>query len=453
MSIQHKIIMAFSIMILSLSAVFAQTPDTLWTKTFGDSGNDGAGCVEQTDDGGYIIGCGGFATLIKTDEFGDSIWTRDYGLIARSVVQTEDGGYIFACDGFADLVKTDEFGDSIWTRDFDIDAFCVLQTTDGGYIVAGSIGIEGFWHSCLLKTDSSGDIIWQQTYIIGDVSSLPSVQQTTDGGYIAASLAHFEEGCWDYCLLKTNASGDSMWTRIYGRPGTPDEVYAVAQTDDGGYILTGLYFWTLKTDESGDSLWSHYYGEGEIGCAFSIQQTYDGGYIIAGTVNPMELPDEGQFYIIKTNSIGEIAWDNYYGGGGLEHGYYAIQTSDGGYVATGYTSSYGAGGHDVWLIKIGGETSVQELSGSIPEGFYLGTNYPNPFNASTTIRYTLPKPSHITIDIHSILGQKVETLLDINQQAGFYQVTWNAENRPSGVYFYKIQAGDYIETKKMILLK
>ena len=243
MTILHNV---YLIIILSSSITIAQAPDTLWTRTFGDSGNDGAACVQQTDDGGYIIGCGGFATLIKTDEFGDSVWTRDYGVAARSVKQTADGGYIVACDGFASLIKADEFGDSIWTRDFGIDAACVSQTTDSGYIVAGAIAIEGFLRACLIKTDSSGDIIWQRTYIIGDVSSIPSVQQTTDGGYIAAGLAHFEEGCWDYCLLKTDAFGDSMWTRIYGRPGTADEVYAVAQTNDGGYILTGLYFWTVK---------------------------------------------------------------------------------------------------------------------------------------------------------------------------------------------------------------
>ena len=137
----------------------------------------------------------------------------------------------------------------------------------------------------------------------------------------------------------------------------------------------------------------------------------------------------------------------------MEHGYHAIQTTDGGYIAAGYTSSYGAGGHDVWLIKIGSETSLREFYGSTPKDFSLRANYPNPFNATTTIKYQLPYPADVTIDIYNILGRKVETLISDIQPAGYHQAIWNAKDKTSGVYFYKIQAGDYIGTKKMVLLK
>jgi hypothetical protein len=281
---------------------FAQAPDTLWSKTFGDGGYDVANCIQQTADGGYIIGCGGFA-LIKTDPFGNSVWIKDYGLGARSVRQTDDGGYIIACDGFANLIKTDEYGDSVWTRNYSINPNCAYQTTDGGYIIAGYILMGGYSQCCLLKVDSLGNSIWQQTYFIGEGGGISSVQQTADGGYIAAGLVHFAVGCWDYCLIKADAAGDSNWVKIYGRPGDPDEVYAITQTTDGGYILTGLYFWTVRTDQNGDSLWTRYYGGGEIGCAFSIQQTTDGGFLLAGFVDPL-FEDEGQFYIVKTDSYG-----------------------------------------------------------------------------------------------------------------------------------------------------
>ncbi len=88
-----------------------------------------------------------------------------------------------------------------------------------------------------------------------------------------------------------------------------------------------------------------------------------------------------------------------------------------------------------------------------PDRFSVSQNYPNPFNASTLIRYTLPEPSDVIITIYDILGRRVETLINENQQAGYRQITWDASNQSSGMYFYRIQAGEYAETKKMVLLK
>jgi hypothetical protein len=89
----------------------------------------------------------------------------------------------------------------------------------------------------------------------------------------------------------------------------------------------------------------------------------------------------------------------------------------------------------------------------LPDGFFLYRSYPNPFNASAVIRYKLPQQMQVTIDIYDILGRQVTTLQDGLQSAGNHQVTWNAKGFSSGTYFYKIQAGGFIETKKMLLLK
>ncbi|MEE8418381.1 MAG: T9SS type A sorting domain-containing protein, partial [candidate division Zixibacteria bacterium] len=89
----------------------------------------------------------------------------------------------------------------------------------------------------------------------------------------------------------------------------------------------------------------------------------------------------------------------------------------------------------------------------LPHYFSISQNYPNPFNASTTIQYNLPAVSDVKIDIYNILGRKVETLIQGEQQAGYHQITWDAEDASSGLYFYRIQAGEYAETKKMLLLK
>ncbi len=96
---------------------------------------------------------------------------------------------------------------------------------------------------------------------------------------------------------------------------------------------------------------------------------------------------------------------------------------------------------------------IEPFENDIPRNYSLSQNYPNPFNASTTINYIIPKPSNISVDIYDLLGRHIETILNEYQQAGEYQITWHADRFPSGTYFYKLQAGDYIETRKMILLK
>jgi hypothetical protein len=92
-------------------------------------------------------------------------------------------------------------------------------------------------------------------------------------------------------------------------------------------------------------------------------------------------------------------------------------------------------------------------NGMIPADFMLGDNFPNPFNSSTVINYALIERSHVAIDIFDILGRKIENLVFEGKPAGYHQVTWNAANMPSGVYFYRIKAGDFSDTKKMMFLK
>ncbi len=99
------------------------------------------------------------------------------------------------------------------------------------------------------------------------------------------------------------------------------------------------------------------------------------------------------------------------------------------------------------------ETGIEEVSAIYPSAFSLSQNYPNPFNASTTIRYALPKEAAVTIEIYDILGRRIETLVPGKQPAGSHTVVWEAEDVPSGVYFYRIEAGEYSQTQKCVLLK
>ncbi len=108
----------------------------------------------------------------------------------------------------------------------------------------------------------------------------------------------------------------------------------------------------------------------------------------------------------------------------------------------------------VWNFVAGEQTDIDIIArDEIPEDFKLKHNYPNPFNPSTTIEFALPRASYVTLEIHNILGAKVETLVSRSMSAGSYSVIWDASSVPSGVYFYKIEAGDFFQTKKMTLIK
>jgi len=114
---------------------------------------------------------------------------------------------------------------------------------------------------------------------------------------------------------------------------------------------------------------------------------------------------------------------------------------------------------DIYLQNInpdgtfGGITGIEDNEPYLPASFNLLSAYPNPFNASTIINYDLNQASDVTVEIYDLLGQKVETLSDTYQQAGLHQITWNAVDRATGIYFYKIQAGRESLTEKLLLLK
>jgi hypothetical protein len=97
-------------------------------------------------------------------------------------------------------------------------------------------------------------------------------------------------------------------------------------------------------------------------------------------------------------------------------------------------------------------TDVEEISNIISD-FYLEQNFPNPFNPSTTIKYSVPQSSNVIIKVFDILGNEIEKLVNEEKPAGTYEVTWHAVNLPSGIYFYQLKAGGFVQTKKMILLR
>jgi hypothetical protein len=296
-------------------------------------------------------------------------WERNYGTPDNTDsgfdgVQTTDGGYIvaggtysFGNENQVYLIKTDASGDTLWTRNYggpdNEEAHSVRQTTDGGYIIAGFTGGQVY----LVKTDASGVASWTRTYGGGGGDYGHSVRQTTDGGYIIAGSTDSYGNEDQFYLVKTNASGTLLWQKNYGGPDY-EYAYSVQQTTDGGYIVAGLStpfsgqegrVYLVKTNASGDTLWTRTYGGPGWEYASSVQQTTDGGYVLTGPTS--SFGTGGDVYLVKTDASGTLTWERNYGGPSGDGGSSVQQTTDGGYIVAGYTRSYGAGEADVYLVK------------------------------------------------------------------------------------------------------
>jgi hypothetical protein len=380
----------------NFSLSFAQTPDTLWTRTYGGISWDDGRSVQQTSDGGYVIvgmtesfGIGGDVYFIKTDADGDTIWTKAYGGLnndcGHSIQQTSDDGYIIvgytysfgAGDADLYLIKTNANGDTMCTKTYGgqyYDAGHSIQlTADSGYIVTGvtysfGAGDGDLW---LLKIKPNGDTLWTKTYGGADWDEGVSIQQTADSGYIImGATASFGSGDGDVWLLKIDVDGDTVWTKRYG--GSWGDIgMSVQQINDGGYMIAGYTHsfgvgtpnytnvYLLRTNTIGDTMWTRVYGGIHSDEGYSVLETTDGGYIVAGHTQSFGA-GPGDVWLLKTGSDGDTLWTETYGGDSADIAASIQHTAEGGYIITGYTESFGSGGKDVWLLKLAPEPGIAE---------------------------------------------------------------------------------------------
>ena len=391
---------------LLLSAVCLSSiasAQTNWQRTYGGQDDDVGYSVQQTTDGGFIVagstasyGAGELDVyLIKTNARGDTLWTRTYGGadydLGLSVQQTTDDGFVIAGytgPGFPGgmdiyLIKTDAQGDTLWTRTYGGTSgevgYSVRQTADGGYIIAGSTQTPDYGDDdvYLIRTNAVGDTLWTRTYGGENHDEAFSVAQTSEGGYIVAGTSN-SFGGEDVYLLKTDASGDTLWTRTYRGKHRAGGT-SVQQTADSGYIIAGytvspvpptpegVDVYVVKTNASGDTLWTRTYGRTDWDRGDAVQQTADGGYIIAGAIET-DGPTRIDVYLIKINAGGDTLWTRTYGGSDRDQGLSVRQTADGGYIVTGYNRSLGTGDRDVYLIRTNADPDVGPVAILSPPG-------------------------------------------------------------------------------------
>ncbi|PCH92146.1 MAG: hypothetical protein COB85_08470 [Bacteroidetes bacterium] len=256
------------------------------------------------------------------------------------------------------LIKSDSGGDTIWTKKFGMSALDefndVIQTSDGGYAMTGKtwngVGVDGDLY--LVKTDSDGNLTWEKFISKGMDETGYALQQTMDNGYIITGSSGSISSS-SILLVKTDVNGDTTWAKTY-----PSSNYgegeAVIETSGGDFMIFGYrnnIMYLMKTDANGDSIWAKNYTDGEYG--LDMKATSDGGYILLGYTNNIGVGDY-DLYLVKVDANGDTMWTNTYGGIDYENAHAVIQSSDGGYVLVGSSYSFSSGDNDLYIVKTNG---------------------------------------------------------------------------------------------------
>jgi hypothetical protein len=430
--------------------------------------------------------------LIKMDAAGNTLWKKLYGgsfsELPNDLVQTKDGGYIIAgSTGSGDgdvigyhegsfdawVVKLDSMGNMEWNRAYGGSewehAYSIEQTSDGGYIFAGVAAstdgdvtdIYGGWDSWVVKIDPIGNIEWQQTLGGTYEDYASTVLQADDGGYLIAGETWSYDGdvshnngntdCW---LVKLSPNGAVEWDRSFGGLGS-DDVRDIIKTRAGGYAflsftfshnsgdVTGHYgqtdYWLVNISNTGELLWQKCFGGGIEDRGRSLIQTEDGGFVMFGdsesedglVSNPLGSAD---FWLVKTDSTGNLLWEKSYGGTMGDIGLGFSPTLDNGFVLTGFTWSTNGdlagitnkGLGDIWVVKLGPEILAAPDVQALPLALF-----PNP--ATDVVSINLPPESQaVSIQVFNTVGQLVCDKLPVSTN----QI--NIASLPAGLYQLRV---------------
>ncbi|MBT8309425.1 MAG: hypothetical protein HKO72_09820 [Flavobacteriaceae bacterium] len=338
----------------------------IWSKTIGGSGDDvGHKVIELTDGtialAGYSMSNDGDATnnegfhdnwLVKLDSNGNFLWEKSFGFAghdhAYSIIQTLDGGFFMT--GFLDVTASGGEGNDR------------SQTTRHG--------IGEFWCH---KLDAQGNIEWRKYFGGSNNDRSYDAVQANDGGYVITGFSESDDfdisnanGSYDYWVIKLDSSGTLIWEKALGGSGI-DQARSLVKTMDNGYIVTGNSFsddgnidsnlggsdfWLVKLNDDGDIVWSRNYGGSGFDYATSINSARN-GYIVTGYSQSSDgdlVANYGgnDFWILKINELGSLAWQKNLGGSGLDLAFDAIETQNDKLFIVGETES---NDHDINLNR------------------------------------------------------------------------------------------------------
>lgn len=310
--------------------------------------------------------------------------------IGKAIVQNADGGYTIAGstgsfdldNGQFMLIRTDAWGSELWRKyygnSFADQLESMAATSDGGFVMAGVTETTDLsYQMFVVRTDANGDTLWTKTYGGPQWDIAKKIIALADGGFALVGQTYsYGNGQGDAYLLRLDMLGDTIWTRTYG--GTnPDGLNSIGSTSDGGFILAGYTesagmggkdIWILRTASIGDTIWTKTIGGAEDDIAYSVLQTLNGGFAFAGSMQSGSVGG-ADFYLQKVDANGADVWTNFFGGLDDDEWFDLIESNVGDLVSIGYSlSSIGAGGEDVFISRVGADGIFGGLSSNYGSG-------------------------------------------------------------------------------------
>lgn len=378
-----------------------------WVVTYdgpADSSFDYANAIVVNDSGEvYITGesydihtISSKITTIKYNTDGERLWTARYPGGSAEHIALDDSGNVYVAG--STIIKYNPDGVRRWAKTIRRTAGIALDNSGNIYHTS---------KDSTTKFDLNGN--WQWSVNTDGMA----IEVDNFGNIFIARRTAFPD--YDYSIIKINSDGTTLWSVRYDSPDNRyDTPKSLAIDDEGSVYLTGYssvqsysisdaYITTVKYNGDGELQWEAFYD------------------------TPGTALDLGKKIIVDPNGFVYVA-----GTTAVQWGYWSV------YTIIKYEAS---------------PVSVEDEIGSTQSSFQLSQNYPNPFNPITTIEYTLPKDSNVSLTVYNLRGQEVTRLLNETQKAGFHSISWDASGLSSGIYLYKIRAGEFTEIKKMVLLK
>ncbi len=469
--------------------------DTCWVARYDGGHSDRPTLIEVDSLGNVIVsgiasGSTGYPVLatVKYNSDGIQMWAQRYhepAIFPRSLVFDSQGNVLIAgsfnvngeLDGF--ILKYGSDGIQQWVATYDgevngQDQFADIKvTTQGEYVVTGrSSGLDDTYDFVTLKYLSDGTLAWMTRYEEetsvssgGTVVEIDRENNLILGGYSGNN----------YVLIKYSPDGEALWADTYEVPDSwLAAVYGIEVDSNNSYVVAAYSFFmsedslnmvTLKYSPHGDRLWMHNLS-GHSGYFYlwnwpSIKlDQYDNCYI-AGFGPNEEAPDQPSFTTWKLSSDGIEEWRvdiNAEGYADVYGNHMGVDTSGNVYRAfTHVIDSYFAS--RISLVKyIQIDSPVAIDNSPLPEQFSLGQNFPNPFNPSTTIRFSISETQKTRLTIHNLKGQEVLQTPSKDHAPGVYEFQWqgtdlNGHPLSAGIYLCRVESGSQFQTIKMVLLK
>jgi hypothetical protein len=470
-----------------------------WSKTYsgGVGGNDEATSV-TVDNLGNVISTGfmydnagtGLELLtIKHSPAGAVLWQKKFNFSVtgsinkRHIVKTDNSGNVYvgttldAAVSEYCFLKYSPAGDSLWTviyQHASVDQLWAMTLDNSGNIYA--TGQAGFQY-LTVKLNSAGALQWSKTYAGPGGADIAYAIDVDNAGncYVTGESVHPVTDS-DITTVKYSPAGAELWVRRYnGASNFTDIGNSIAADDSGNVYVAGVSaehsasgflgqdFIVIKYNSAGDSMWTDKFNgsANRKDEALSVKVGTNGIYA-AGYSD--ETATNLNYRIIKYNPSGGRVWQTSYDGPGFsdDKAVDFLFDNSQNIVVTGDAVYQPGSGLDIVTIKYAKASGINIISGEIPSGFKLYQNYPNPFNPVTKIRFEIPahrvilsgaKNPFVNIKIYGITGKEITSLINESLNPGTYEVTWNSAGLASGVYFYRLTAGEFIETKRMMLVR